>query len=77
MIHAPHVFRSSTNSRTRCCLKCGRMPEWYWHVEPEVRKTPSTVPRQVREILKWVLGRPSDYTMSEDVERDAELLLDA
>lgn len=29
-----------------------------------------------REILKWVLGRRSVYTMSEDVERDARLLLD-
>lgn len=77
-LHEPHVFKPSThNPRIRCCMKCGRMPEWYWHVEPEPPKTPSTVPRQIREMLKWLLGRSSDYTMSEDIERDAEAILDA
>lgn len=74
-IHAPHEFQRSENPRIRCCVKCGRIPEWYWHIEPKPARPQA--PQQIREILKWILGRQSYYTMSEDVERDAELLLDA
>jgi hypothetical protein len=33
--------------------------------------------RMTLDLFRWILGRPGRYTMSEDAERDAEVLLEA
>lgn len=73
MIHEPHVFRPSTNPRSRSCMKCGRVRDWHWHVQPALPPPRGSYTRD--EVLRMIAAVRHQSVDTPDARGWAEAML--